>query len=139
MRSFAYFSCLRNEICRICKYKRKYANMCRKFRLKICKICKRKMQYMLKNSKYAIQLATFLAVPVQFQQALHWSSQQRIRVNTLLLINTLGFTLFGREQGRPPCRPAASRLLPFPPPPLQGQHWPLWPASGWRACHNRSS
>ena len=55
------------------------------------KTCK----YLFKNVKYAVFLALFLAIPAPFQQAL----QQRVRVNSSLLVNTLRSAQFGRNRG----------------------------------------
>ena len=95
----------------------KYAEI-RKFMRKYAKICQNMQNMQKKNAIYAEKFkicnsaSPVSGVPVPFQQALHWSSQQRIRVNTSLLINTLGFALFesGAGRRRPPGQPVARRL-----------------------------
>ena len=68
---------------------------------------------MLKNEKYAIWLALFLAIPVPFQQA----PQQRIRVNTLLLVHAFVSAQFGRQRGRlTPAAPLPARRPRAAPP-----------------------
>ena len=86
------------------------------------KTCK----YLFKNVKYAVFLALFLAIPAPFQQAL----QQRVRLNSSLLVNTLRSAQFGRNRGLltpaaplPACRPRQAHGQPplADPPPADGK------------------